>query len=164
MFTTNRRLQLYPMLRVTIMLILGIIIGRVVGTSVPVILWIASLLVSVVVALLLRRHPVGQSIALLLSFFFLGSILISRSLSRMNIKLPTDNVDYQAVLLTEPSVHGKVVQTDLLVLAGDRTVKVRASILRDTVDNRWQRLHVGDGISSLSVLAEPPNFNHSCFY
>ena len=151
------------MLRVTIMLILGIIIGRAVGTSVPVILWIASLLVSVVVALLLRRHPVGQSIALLLSFFFLGSILISRSLSRMNIKLPTDNVDYQAVLLTEPSVHGKVVQTDLLVLAGDRTVKVRASILRDTVDNRWQRLHVGDGISASSVLEEPRNFYHSTF-
>ena len=151
------------MLRVTIMLILGIIIGRAVGTSVPVILWIASLLVSVVVALLLRRNPVGQSIALLLSFFFLGSILISRSLSRMNIKLPTDNVDYQAVLLTEPSVHGKVVQTDLLVLAGDRTVKVRASILRDTVDNRWQRLHVGDGISASSVLEDPRNFYHSTF-
>ncbi len=156
------RLQLYPVLRVTVMLVLGIVAGKSLYPIVPQTLLIAIVVTALVATLSLRGHAVAQSVGVLLTFFFIGTYIMSRSLQRMDMALPDKYVDYQAVVMTEPIVRGKVVQADLLVV-GSSPLKVRASILRDTVDNRWQRLHVGDGIRATSLLEQPRNFRNSTF-
>lgn len=151
------------MLRVTVMLILGMLVGKAAYPLVPTMLWLAMMAASIIVAFVLNKMPKGQTVAIFISFFFLGSYLMSDAVDKTKVSLPDRQISYEAVLLTEPTVHGKVVQTDLLIVGKGTTLKVRASILRDTVDNRWQRLHVGDGIAALSVLVEPRNFANSTF-
>lgn len=160
---TARKLQLYPMLRVVIMLIMGIIAGKLAFPYIPSYILLVATAVCLTAAFLLRRSPVGQSLAIGLTFLTLGAYLITHSLDKMNVPLPKDEVVYNAVLTTEPSVHGRVVQTDLLIIGDGKPLKVRASILRDTVQNRWQRLHVGDGITATSLLEPPHNFAGSTF-
>lgn len=160
---TARKLQLYPMLRVVIMLIMGIIAGKLAFPYIPSYILLVATAVCLTAAFLLRRSPVGQSLAIGLTFLTLGAYLITHSLDNMNVPLPKSEVVYNAVLTTEPSVHGRVVQTDLLIIGDGKPLKVRASILRDTVQNRWQRLHVGDGITATSLLEPPHNFAGSTF-
>jgi competence protein ComEC len=160
---TARKLQLYPMLRVVIMLIMGIITGKLAFPSIPSYTLLMATAACLTTAFFLRRSPVGQSIAIGLTFLTLGAYLITHSLDNMNVPLPKSEVVYNAVLTTEPSVHGRVVQTDLLIIGDGKPLKVRASILRDTVQNRWQRLHVGDGITATSLLEPPHNFAGSTF-
>lgn len=160
---TARKLQLYPMLRVVIMLIMGIIAGKLAFPYIPSYILLVATAVCLTAAFLLRRSPVGQSLAIGLTFLTLGAYLITNTLDKMNVPLPKDEVVYNAVLTTEPSVHGRVVQTDLLIIGDGKPLKVRASILRDTVQNRWQRLHVGDGITATSLLEPPHNFAGSTF-
>lgn len=156
------RLQLYPVLRTTVMLVLGIVVGKSLYPVVSPALLILIVATSLVATLLMRKHALAQSIGILLTFFFIGAYVMNRSLHRLNVALPDGYVDYQAVVMTEPAVHGKVVQTDLLIV-GSNPMKVRASILRDTVDNRWQRIHVGDGICATSRLEQPRNFHNATF-
>lgn len=158
-----RQLQLYPMLRVAVMLILGIVAGRETYPLASAEVLLIAVAISLVVAFLARRSPVGQSLAIGMAFFILGTYLVTRSLDKMNVPLPQSPVAYNAVVLTEPSVHGRVVQTDLLLVGDGEPLKVRASILRDTVQNRWQRLHVGDGVAVTSLLEPPRNFAGSTF-
>lgn len=160
---TARQLQLYPMLRVVIMLVMGIIAGKMAYPLLPSLYLLVATAVCLLAAFLLRRSPVGQSLAIGAAFFALGTFVITRSLEKMNFQLPQRAVVYNAVLITEPSVHGKVLQTDLLLVGDGEPLKVRASILRDTVQNRWQRLHVGDGITATSLLEPPRNFAGSTF-
>lgn len=145
------------------MLILGIIVGKAVCPFIPIIAWVVLAFVSLAVAFAANKYPVGQSVAILLSFFFVGGLLVSFSIEKMKISLPKYPVTYQAVLVSEPVVHGKVIQADMMVVGDGKPIKVKASILRDTVDNRWQRLHVGDGITATSFLDVPHNFVQSTF-
>lgn len=160
---TDGQLQLYPMLRVTIMLILGIVVGRAVYPDVSSLCFLIAAAVAVAVAIALRRWAVTQSVLIGVAFFFFGAFLITRSSDRMNVPLPKSKITYSAILSSEPVVHGKVIQTDLIIVGNGSPLKVRASILRDTVNNRWQRLHVGDGIVASSLLEEPKNFAKSTF-
>lgn len=145
------------------MLILGIIVGRATLPIVPIAFWLVLAVLSLVTAFTLYKHPIGQSVAIFVSFFFVGAFLISSSINRQKVALPQYPVTYQAVLLTEPTVHGKVLQSDMLVVGNGEPMKIRASILRDTVENRWRRLHVGDGITATSYFESPRNFANSTF-
>lgn len=166
---TARRLQLYPMLKTAVMLILGIILGKAVFPYFPLWFFLAATAGMVAVAFLLHRSPAGQSLAINLAFLCLGATLITHSLISNRVELPDREVEYKAVIASEPVVHGKVLQADILIVGGKgkpsdaRPWKVKASILRDTVENRWKRLHVGDGIIAVSYLEHPHNFANSTF-
>lgn len=161
--TTKSRLQFYPMLRVAVMIAIGIIVGRATTTAVSPLLWLILTAVSIITYFFLRRFPIGQTVCLLISFFLFGAFVMTLKLDRMQTELPQKQVVYHAVLLSEPSVHGKVIQTDILITDEGSQMKVRASILRDTVSNCWERLHAGDGIVATSLLTEPRNFAGSTF-
>lgn len=72
--------------------------------------------------------------------------------------IPEGEKLYDAVLLSEPVKHGKVIMTDLAVQTNNGNIKVKASILCDTLTERYKRLHVGDGITAYSALEKPINF------
>ena len=112
----------------------------------------ASCLATLLLALASHRHEWLQSILLLLTCFLLGAFLMSRAEQRLQVSLPASPVEYRAVVSSEPVRRGKVVQCDLLMVGNDDPVKVRASILCDTIAKRFERLHVGSGIEAYSQL------------
>ena len=122
--------QLFPLLRLAVALILGVVAGY--ETALPPGVWLAGMLVAVVACVVLHRQPIAQGVAICLSFFLLGATLVVRQKQRLSQPLPADEVSYQAVVASEPQVRGKVLRMDLW-LVGDNHLprKVKASILRE---------------------------------
>ena len=92
---------------------------------------------------------------ILLSVFFLGQWFAVLAERNSRVALPRQETVYEAVVLSEPVQHGKVIQCDLYVMAGVKIGKVRAAILRDTLTQRYLRLHVGDALRAQSLLEQP---------
>ena len=154
-----------PLLRVAIVLIAGMDAGRMVvlwdGAPQWLIpsVWLLLMLLSVGIALISSRKPITQGCAILAAVFFLGTYLMADKMRSMDVRLSDEEVIYKAVVLTEPVERGKIVGCDLLITTGEyANRKVRASILRDTVNHYYRLLHVGDGILASSVLEEPANY------
>ena len=137
------------------MLILGIFVGDGVGRSLP--LWtglvvaIALLALYLLLSKILRKSgrivSLVESGLLCLACLALGFYLISVEEKRLDMRFPKGKTDFEAIIVSEPVVRGKVVQCELLATReGKKPYRLRTSILRDTIHNRYQRLQVGDGI------------------
>ena len=164
MRSINQVAHHYPLLKIAIMLILGMVAAVQAGDYIAPAVWFYALVVALLLAFALYRWAVGQSIMLLLLSFLLGGYLMSRSERDMQVVLPGTPIEYQAVVTSQPIRHGKVIQCDLMVVnmqvsakhlqgeAAQKPMKVRASILCDTIAKRFEHLQVGDGIVSYSLL------------
>lgn len=154
----NGKYQLYPMMRIALMLILGIVIGDKIGDKVSTTVWLADMIVLLMVVNIARGKPVIQSVAIFFAPMFFGLWIISERQSSDRIELPDHEIGYQAVVVSEPQVRGKVLCCDLLITSSEQPIKVKASILRDTLTNQWNLLKVGDGIVAKSELEKPRNY------
>ncbi|MCH4147398.1 MAG: competence protein ComEC family protein [Prevotella sp.] len=154
----NGKIQLYPMLRIALMLILGIVIGDLIGDKVPTVIWVADMIILLIIVNVARNRPILQSITILLSSFFFGVWIVTEHQSSVQVTLPEHEIGYEAVVISEPQVRGKVLLCDLLITSGSQPIKVKASILRDTLTNQWNLLKIGDGIIAKSQLESPRNF------
>ena len=115
------------------------------------------------ITIVVRKRKYLQSVLLLLTFVCVGGTLISIERIAEKVELPNRQMNFKAVVLSRPIVHGKVLQADLMVMVGNKPIKVRASLLRDTISNRYKTLHLGDGIEVTSYLEEPMNFSDATF-
>lgn len=158
--------QLNPLVRVCIVFILGIIVGYYTMNWIGERIWLAAIVLSIVIYFLWRRIIV-QSITLLIGIFCLGGWLTQRELIRLQPNFPSDDIVYEGVLLSQPTERGRVVHFNLLITSQNTPITVRATLLRDTITCRYQRLSVGDGIIVSSTLEKPlnvqsnSNFNYS---
>ena len=164
---TDSIFQRAPLLRMVIMLILGIFVGDFVGHSVP--LWVGLGISGVFLAiyLLLRnlrnRKTIFRRILtrfygflLMTACFMLGFYLVSAEKRDLVRHFPDGRVAFEAVLVSEPVVRGKVIQCELMAMPqGKKPFRLRASILRDTIHRRYERLHFGDGIRVFSSISQP---------
>lgn len=142
-------------MRVVLMLIVGIILANSWG---GVLFWLVCLAMAVVAAAVSSRFPRVQTVFLMLGVFFLGAASFAFQASSRRA-LPMYATTQKAVVLSEPERHGKVIRCDLLIASGRlEGMKVKASILRDTVENRYRRLHVGKAILFASRLETPTAF------
>ena len=157
---TNGRIQLFPVLRLAVFLVLGIIAGNALYGVVSVHTWFVVLFCSTVFAAFLGKYGVAQTVMLFVSFVFLGGCLTAHKLDLVNIDFPDDEIEYEGVLVSSPSVSGKIVRCDIVVTDMGRPFKVKASIFRD---ERACGLKAGDGIRVLSLLEKPRNFVESDF-
>ena len=151
-------LQLFPLFRIALALIAGIVIGRSVGDSLSVHAWFIALIISLSMAFMVYRKRFLQSIMILLTTFLLGAWLLSvhETEYRKNVY---GEYTYKAVIISRPVVRGKVLQCDLLIASGPMVnKKVKASILCDTIEKRYLRLGLGDGIIARSVLERVENY------
>ncbi len=139
------------------MLILGIIAGMSVYPHIDLKYWMTSLVVITGMALIFK-DKVTQTILIFISFFALGATLTTRSLESMQIAYPDTEISYQAVIMSKPQVKGKTIKMDLMIFYQDKNIKTKASILRDTVENRYLSLQIGDGITASSRLEIPQRF------
>lgn len=154
------------MLRIAIILILGIIVGDAYGGSLNhlaglVVAGCCLLMVAVVelmVGLSLPRLkcsndviPLLSSILIQFSFLFLGIFLIVNSKMSLERHFPSEEVVFDAVIISEPRGRGKVLQCDMLAI-GNPNVNLRANILRDTLTHDYLQLHLGSGICAHSSV------------
>lgn len=168
-------LQLNPLLRVAIALAAGIALGDIVlgaylpATSHAFDICIGLDLCAMAAAFTIgRRRPIVQSVCILMTTIFVGTTLYVLKNNLQANPLPTDTpLDYEAVIISEPQVRGKTVRCDMMITrVGQyltRPVKVKAAILRDTLSNNWQELHVGCGMRAVSELRQPENLQQSNF-
>lgn len=156
---TNGRIQLYPLLRVAIMLIMGIILGNALYGVVAQWVWMLSTVALLSVSLLLWRRPIIQSTVIMIIIILAGAWCVTAQIREVSVALPDVPVEYEAVVASRPVVRGKVVRCDLLLTDGPLAGhKVKASILRDAPYSRAERLSVGDGMRIASELREPENY------
>ena len=105
----------------------------------------------------------SESIIALYGPFLVGGTFCFNEPASSKKQLPNKQITFKAVLFSNPVVHGKVIQTDLMVMTAGEPMKVKASILRDTITNRYRTLHLGDGIEAAAYLEEPMNFADATF-
>lgn len=155
----NGKIQLYPMMRIVIALALGILIGDHWGTILPSVVWLGMTIGLLVVVNLVRERPLLQSVALLLAVMMFGIWSLTEVRNAREIILPERAIAYEAVIVSEPQIKGKTLRCDLLVTSLREPIKVRASILRDTLTNSWINLRVGDGLFVKSRLEPLSDFH-----
>lgn len=163
MLKTNGKIQLYPLVRIAAMLILGIMVGGFLKDSLPTAIWLSFVCTGIVCAFIFKQHCIVQGIFIMLSTFAFGGYLIVNAENSLTVLLPEVETEYEAVVVSEPVKRGKVMQMDLMIIGENGGMKVKAALLRDTVEHRYESLHVGDGIRAYSLLEKPVNFGYSTF-
>ena len=127
-----------PLLRLAICLIAGIVVGEYVPLSVP----LLPLFVGVVaVALLLWKWPRGQTVAIAVCFVVLGALMMEQQKSQSRVQWPDGEVQYEAVVLSDPIEKPKTMAVDILILKSQR--KLKCYLYKD---ERSRRLRIGDGL------------------
>ena len=154
---------MYPSVKLLLPLVLGIAVGDALGEDINSTLWWIMAVCMGVITFFVWKKKYLQSLLLLFTIFFIGGSFVSMKQHATNVQLPETQITFKAVLLSNPIVHGKVIQMDLMVMTESETIKVRASILRDTIINRYQTLHLGDGIKATAYLEKPMNFSDATF-
>ena len=101
----------------------------------------------------LQMHPL-----FILLLCVIAVIWISGARWHEGTEVRSDSVvGYEGIVVSEPVIRGKVLQFDFLVRKDSgHYALLRASLLRDTVYNDWQKIQLGDGLKCSSVLELPP--------
>ena len=154
----NGVIQLYPLVRIALMLIVGIVLADAIPFFSNPTTSVSLLLGTAAIAVLAIRHAHISSMAILVSIVFLGAWLMSLQINdRQSIPI-NQAITYKAIVTDTPTAHGKVLKCNLLVIDlaekadGHTPFLVRASILKDTLTNRWQSLTTGSTIAVQSVF------------
>ena len=116
MFRPNGVIQLFPLMRIALMLVLGIIAGDAFSSFIPSAAWLVLFVLSLILFRLTRNRPLTASTAILMATGMMGGWLVTCQRADLN-NCPVDEpLRYTAIVTDEPSLHGKVLQCRLLVL------------------------------------------------
>lgn len=157
---TNGQIQLYPVLRLALFLIAGIVLGELLYGVLSFKAWFAATVVSLLLTLLAWKHCILQSVMIFITCMLFGGSLVSVELDKAYTPVPDKDMAYSAVVISQPVVSGKVIRCDLMIADVSHPVKVKASIYRD---ERADKLRVGDGIKAVSLLEKPSGYADSDF-
>ncbi len=159
------RLQLYPLVKVAAVLILGITLGDRIGHVLPLSVMLGLTILSLAVSLGSGRWPQVQSFMILVTVLFVGMLCLVVKKEKMDIHLPESVQSTETVVVSTPLSKGKILQCDLYVLSGSLCgKKVKASFLRDTIENHYQSIQLGSGIRIQSFFTPVTSFYpHSHF-
>lgn len=156
----NGRIQQFPLLRVALMLVAGIVAGDALYGAVGQSVWMLSAVALLLLSFTLWHRPITQSCVIMAVIVLAGAWRVTARLGDVCMTLPDKPVCYEAVVASRPVAHGKVVRCDLLVSNGALVRrKIKASILCNERDGRARRLSVGDGMRIVSELREPENYH-----
>ncbi|WP_028898302.1 ComEC/Rec2 family competence protein [Prevotella sp. HUN102] len=155
-------LSMYPLLKLAVALIVGNILGYYMFSDIDGGWMLGAICIFLLLSLCLDK--VLQSICIYLSILSIGCFLVVKELEKAKFTLPETNAEYSAVLLSEPVIRGKVIQMDLRLLGKSKApIKIKTSLLRDTVESRYKNLHIGDGISFRAKLQGLTNLKNAEF-
>lgn len=145
-------LDINPLFAIAVTMILGIVSGTELFNDANIIILISFLLFSVSVALFTCKWPLMQTMSILLATYLISWAYAERCINQEIGYQSNSQQTYKAIVLSEPSVHGKVIQMDMAISSANKCPVIKASIFRDTIDNRWNTLHIGDGIEASSLI------------
>lgn len=157
---TNGRIQLFPVLRLVIFLVIGILLGDALYGAVSAFVWYILFLVSLVIVCSLYKFCMLQSLMIFICMILLGGCLTVYKLDSVIVDLTDKKTEYEAVIVSSPDISKKVIKCDIVIVDEHRPLKVKASFFRDSYS---EKLKIGDGIRAYSVLKEPSNFPGSYF-
>ena len=155
------RLKLYPLFIVALMMIAGIVAGSYIMLPYNVVLY--TLAAFLILALVSYKRLLLRYIFIYVSVFLLGAILYYNAVKEYSLKNESRQ-NFNAVITSSPSPHGKIVRCDIVVTSGKmKGRKLRASIMRDTIEQRYLLLKVGSGISCDAIVAPAKDFSNGHF-
>ena len=140
----NNPLKENPLLRLTVCLVVGIVIGDYQPLWGVLPFCFVSL---VVITLLLWRHANLQSLAISVCFVLLGWLLLQRQYASLKVDWPDGSVRYEVVVLSEPIEKPKTIAVDVMLARDGR--KLKCYFYKDA---RSRALHVGDGLQIQSRI------------
>lgn len=147
---TNGKIQLYPLVRVSIILMIGMMSGYMLRSSLSAMHWlIVAGIVTMMTAVM--RKVVIQSLLVFAIVFLVGASVMSHAWQARKSISSYGPVHYEAVVVSSPVVRERVVTCDLLILSSEAKVLVKASFIRD---ERSEQLRMGDGLEACSVWKE----------
>lgn len=144
-----------PLVRVAVGLIIGMLVGSFVSLLMS--LW-PVFAVFVMVAWLLRRHELWQSVAIFACFVMLGFLLMQRQKDLLAVEWPENEVKYEAVVLTEPIEKPKMMAVDILLTRSCR--KLKCYLYKD---EQSRALQVGDGLQIQSRIVANHDYSIGSF-
>ena len=126
--------------------------------------WLVALVVLLLVALLVRKWPFVQSVAICLCFGGLGGLLASFERQSFDIVWPDAEVHYEAVVLSDPVEKPKTMAVDIQLTGGQLTNlqgrKLKCYLQKD---GRSRALRVGDGLRLRSRIRENSHWRFGTF-
>ena len=133
----------------------GIVVGAYVTAPVP--LW-GLLAAAVVLALLLWRWALAQSVAVMVCFVLLGWLLVDRQQRLLRVDWPEGEVEYEAVVVSEPVEKPKTVAVDILLTESGRRLKCYLH-----KDGRSCSVRIGDGLRIRSRIRQNSDWRRGTF-
>ena len=144
-----------PLLRQAVCLMAGIVIGNNVEAG----HWLLPVLAgAVVLALLLWKKALLQSVAIAVCFVLLGWLLTARQKESLRVQWPEEEVKYEAVVLSEPQEKPKTMAVDIMLVKSGQ--KLKGYFYKD---ERSRGLRIGDGLSIQSRIRENSNWHRGAF-
>ena len=136
-------------------MMVGIVVGAYVTAPVP--LW-GLLAAAVVLALLLWRWALAQSVAVMVCFVLLGWLLVDRQQRLLRVDWPEGEVEYEAVVVSEPVEKPKTVAVDILLTESGRRLKCYLH-----KDGRSRSVRIGDGLRIRSRIRQNSDWRRGTF-
>ena len=144
-----------PLLRLAVCLMAGIVIGDHFVVGWPLLL---ICVVMVVTALLLWKHEHLQSIDIAVCFVVLGWLLMEHQKTSLQVVWPEGEVNYEAVVLSEPVEKPKTMAVDVLLTESGR--KLKCYLYKD---DRSRGLRIGDGLQIQSRIESNSDWRKGSF-
>ena len=114
---TNGKIQLYPMVRMTVLLILGMVMAYYTSSHIPSWLWLGGALVLLLMTTLVRQE-LRQSVVVMLLVFLLGGCLMSRSL--LLASTPTDTIETSPSMTQRAQANALELRNQLVNTLSDK--------------------------------------------
>jgi competence protein ComEC len=114
---TNGKIQLYPMVRMSVLLILGMVMAYYTSSHIPSWLWLGGALVILLMTTLVRQE-LRQSAVVMLLVFLLGGCLMSRSL--LLASSPTDTIETSPSMTQRAQANALELRNQLVNTLSDK--------------------------------------------
>lgn len=114
---TNGKIQLYPMVRMTVLLILGMVAAYYTSSHIPSWLWLGGALILLLMTPLVRQE-LRQSVVVMLLVFLLGGCLMSRSL--LLASSPTDTIETSPSMTQRTQANALELRNQLVNTLSDK--------------------------------------------
>lgn len=114
---TNGKIQLYPMVRMAILLILGMVMAYYTSSHIPCWLWLGGALILLLMTPLVRQE-LRQSVVVMLVVFLFGGCLMSRSL--LLASSPADTMEASPSMIQRAQANALELRNQLVNTLSDK--------------------------------------------
>lgn len=162
----NSRIQLFPLLRIAIAIILGIMTGNSFGTIIGIYICLLGLSLATLFSVLAKKRVFLQTIFIFMFFFFFGIFLILNQTNAERYSWPSENIEAEGVIVNTPIVKEKIVECDIrIVRINNRNNENTSPLIKAFIvkDKSSDKLDIGDGVIFSSEVRHPYNRGKSKF-